>query len=295
MMRAVIDLGTNTFNLLIAKVTESHFEVVETQREAVMLGMGGINRGIITEAAIQRAVTAIGHFKEVCDGYQIAHVRCIGTSALREARNTQELIDKVERTFGYTIEVVSGEREAELIYLGTRIVHGFEEPAVIMDIGGGSTEFIKANKAGAQEIISLDIGVSRIYQALNEPKGFNHELERKIYDFLNTEEAGQLTNFKCPVLIGSSGSFETFYEMLLEQDFDHRGEVFEMSKSELLPILEWTIHSTYEERLSNQWITPIRKEMLPIAAIKVKWTIEKIGAETILISPYSLKEGALMV
>ncbi len=295
MMHAVIDLGTNTFNLLIATVANGRMQIVETQREAVMLGMGGINQGIITEEAIHRAVGAIGRFKERCDAREVIGVKCIGTSALREARNTGELITKVHEAFGYEIEVVSGKREAELIYHGTKIVHSFDEPAVIMDIGGGSTEFIKADKTGSLDIISLDIGVSRIYQALNEPKGFNHALEQRIYTFLNNEEAGQLGNFKCPVLIGSSGSFETFYEMLMEHDFDHSGEVFEMSKADLMPILEWTIHSTYEERLSNKWITPIRKEMLPIAAIKVKWTIEKIGAEKVLISPYSLKEGALMI
>lgn len=294
-MRAVIDLGTNTFNLLIAEVTENTFKIVETQREAVLLGMGGINHGFITDEAIQRALAAIGHFKQRCEEYGVSDVRCIGTSALREARNTNDLIQMVQSSFGYTIEVISGQREAELIYNGTKIVHSFDQTAVIMDIGGGSTEFIKADSEGAQEIISLDIGVSRIYQSLNEPKDFNHELERKIYSFLDDQEAGKLQPFHCPVLIGSSGSFETFYEMLLEQEFDHCGEVFEMTKAELLPILEWTIHSTYQNRLSNKWITAMRKEMLPIAAIKVKWTIEKIGAEKILISPYSLKEGALMV
>ncbi len=146
----MIDLGTNTFNLLIADVQEGAFTVVLSTKEAVLLGMGGINDAKITQEAIDRAMKAFERFVQLCDAFEVerSQVVAIGTSALRDATNAAELLDKVRSEHRISIEIVSGIREAELIYKGVKWTDPFDEPAIIMDIGGGSTEFISADKEG---------------------------------------------------------------------------------------------------------------------------------------------------
>ncbi|MFN9115059.1 MAG: exopolyphosphatase, partial [Bacteroidota bacterium] len=166
MRKAVIDLGTNTFNLLVADLNDGSFTIIHSEKDGVALGMGGINQGFLSEDAFQRGIGALRHFKQKCEELAVTSIRALGTSALRSASNSAEFIAEAHN-LGINIEIVNGLREAELIYHGVRWSYDFREPGVIMDIGGGSTEFIFADRNGIQDMTSLDVGVSRIYQHFN--------------------------------------------------------------------------------------------------------------------------------
>ena len=293
MIRAIIDLGTNTFNLLIAEVSERDFKLLYNSREAVMLGMGGINEGFISDDAMERAIDAIGRFAITASEFDVDEIVCFGTSALRGARNAKDLVEQSKSLYGIDVNIISGEEEANLIYKGTKLVYPFEDEGVIMDIGGGSTEFIKANKAGVQHMLSLNIGVSRIYQQLGKPKEFSDLQMNQVFKFVEDEVGTLMHSFKSDVLVGSSGSFETLYELIYESDFTSESSVHQLPMEELIPLLEKVIKSTYEERLNNPWISPVRKTMLPIAAAKVLWIIKHLDVQKVYVSPFSLKEGAL--
>ena len=165
--KAIIDLGTNTFNLLIADVGNGGFQLVHSEKEGVALGMGGINDNFITPDAVNRAIASLIHSLNVCKQYRVEKLIAIGTSAIRDASNAQAFIDEVQKQTGLQIQVVSGIQEAELIYQGVKWSYSFNESATIMDIGGGSTEFVFATKNGICDLVSLNIGVSRIYQYFN--------------------------------------------------------------------------------------------------------------------------------
>lgn len=292
--RAVIDLGTNTFNLLVADIKSDRIAVVHTERIPVMIGMGGINKGFISEDAMSRAKQALRIYCDECRKLGVQHILGFGTSAIRDAKNRSELIDFANQELGLTIRAISGEQEADLIFKGVSWVHDFSiDPAVIMDIGGGSTEFIEADKDGINSLKSLNIGVSRIFQELGKPAEFDKNEIRQVYDFLDqyTEELAEL---KGPgIMIGASGTFETFFEMIFEMPYGNPETTIELPIEKLKEVLQWSIHSSYKERLDHPWVTDIRKSMLPIAAIKVHWAIETLNATKVLVSPYSLKEGAL--
>ena len=164
MIKAVIDLGTNTFNILIARIEDNFFEILWSGKEGVSLGMGGINEKIIAPDAFQRGLETMERFKQFCDDWKVVQINAIGTSALRDAVNSLDFIEKVKKLTGIEIKIISGEIEAELIYKGVNLTYKFKEPAMIMDIGGGSTEFIFADENGIFDLISLNIGVSRMYQ-----------------------------------------------------------------------------------------------------------------------------------
>ena len=141
---AVIDLGTNTFHILIAEVTEPHnYRIVHRLRIPVMIGKGGINQGLITEEGQERALAALQQFAALIRQYEVQQVRATATSAFRNARNGKALVQRIREETGIRIEVIDGMQEAEYIFGGVQEALSLDhEPILIMDIGGGSVEFI---------------------------------------------------------------------------------------------------------------------------------------------------------
>ena len=181
MKKAVIDLGTNTFNLLIGSVFGDKLEIIYCEKEAVLLGMNGINNGSIAEDAWMRAMQTLFRFKKRCEKQNVDEIIGFGTSALRGAKNGELFVKEVYENIGIRIHIISGSQEAQLIYRGVRWLFDFKQAATIMDIGGGSTEFIAANAGGIVEAQSFDIGVSRLYQNLNK----RNNLTANDFKFIN--------------------------------------------------------------------------------------------------------------
>jgi exopolyphosphatase/guanosine-5'-triphosphate,3'-diphosphate pyrophosphatase len=290
---AVIDLGTNTFNLLIAEISHSDFEVIHSEKEGVALGMGGINLNFITEDAFQRGLNCLIHFKKICSKHQVEKIRAIGTSALRDAKNNSDFLKHVYTQTGIEIEIVSGEKEAELIYKGVSWFFPFNEKAVIMDIGGGSTEFIFADKTGVLAKKSFNIGVSRIFQEFKFSDPYSSEDILKVERFLDHEISDFFDKQNCKILIGATGCFETFYEMIHKTEFLEKKKALVFPEKELEEIISWVIHSTQIERDEHPYIIPIRRKMAPIAAIKTNWVRKKLAITRNFITPCALKEGVL--
>jgi len=184
MRKAVIDLGTNTFNLLIGEINNDRLVVIWCEKEPVLLGMGGINEGRIAPDAYVRAMSTLMRFKEKCELYEVTQLLGFGTSALREASNGMQLISEAKERFGISIEIISGDEEAELIYEGVKWLYDFSDPAIIMDIGGGSTEFIIASADGVKNSASFNIGVSRIYQNLGNVEEYTSQNFETIHNYL---------------------------------------------------------------------------------------------------------------
>ncbi|WP_343631848.1 hypothetical protein [Fluviicola sp.] len=290
---AVIDLGTNTFNLLIADVHSAGFDIVHSSKEGVALGMGGINEGLISPEAMERAARAFEKFKGICDQFQVETVTGIGTSAVRDASNKDEFIREITKGFDVNIEIVDGLEEAKLIYQGVSWSYQFDKSSLIMDIGGGSTEFIRIEKEKELEFISANIGVSRAVQLFPLEDPLSRENRQELISWFEANSKELKSFDPCEVLVGASGSFETFYEMVYEQEFPKSLVNIRISRGELMDTLDWIISSTSEERENHPFIIPIRRRMAPVAALKTKWIIEKFGIKEVVISPYSLKEGVL--
>jgi exopolyphosphatase/guanosine-5'-triphosphate,3'-diphosphate pyrophosphatase len=294
-MRALIDLGTNTFNLMIADIDSAgNFHVIHSEKEGVALGMGGIHEKRLTDEAMDRAVNCLIRYKKHCQKLGITFIRAIGTSAIRDAHNRDVFIQRVLLETGIQIDVITGLEEAQFIYQGVHQTMKFGNPALIMDIGGGSTEFILADDQGIVSMESFDIGVSRIYQqfAFSDPLSVSdiHALE----GYLETACGDFLRQLNTEVLIGASGSFETFFELMHEKPFQAKGRAVEVDSGHFENMLAEIIASSQLERDQNPHIIAIRKRMAPIAAVKTRWVMKQVNIKHIFISPYSLKEGALL-
>jgi len=161
---AIIDLGTNTFNLLIADKDENgNFSTVFKNKIPVKLGEGGIDKGLIAPKPYQRGVKALENHIKTINEYKVDKHRAFATSAIRSTSNGHLFVKEVDELLGLKIEVIDGSKEAELIYYGVKEAVPFEETFdLIIDIGGGSTEFIIANNKGISWAKSYQLGVSRL-------------------------------------------------------------------------------------------------------------------------------------
>ncbi len=146
---AVIDCGTNTFHLLICEKEGNTIYPYFRDKVHVKIGEGGIEQKIITSAAFARALKALDYFKTALEKFQVEKVYATATSAIRNASNGPELVSAIKSATGIDVQIISGEKEAHLIYKGVSLAHTLgPERALIVDIGGGSVECIIADNMG---------------------------------------------------------------------------------------------------------------------------------------------------
>lgn len=160
---AAIDLGTNSFHLLIAKTINStgKIKIIQRSRERVQLGSGFTAEGNLDQNALNRASHCLHNFKKHLDAANVTQVKAVGTSALRDANNQKEFLACAEQALGQSIEIISGEEEARLIYLGVLSSFEFDQERLVIDIGGGSTELIAGFGTHIHALTSLNIGCLR--------------------------------------------------------------------------------------------------------------------------------------
>ena len=156
---AAVDLGSNSFRLQVSRVVDEQIYAVDSLREPVRLAAGLQPSGELDEAAQERAVAALKQFAQRLQGFAPDAVRAVGTNTLRAARNAAQVLPRFEAALGFPIEIVAGREEARLIYIG--VAHGLapsKENRLVVDIGGGSTEFIIGNGLTPRLTESLYMG-----------------------------------------------------------------------------------------------------------------------------------------
>lgn len=298
---AVMDLGTNTFHLLIAEGNASNYKALVHEHDPVKLGEGGINKGIIEPSPYQRGIEAMQKFKASIDQHQVTNVRAIATSALRNASNGQQFIDEVAAKTGINIELIDGEQEADFIYRGVRLAGGMSgQTTLIMDIGGGSVEFILGNEHSILWKQSFEIGAARLMDKFHRadpiPKDSIIALNAYMEEQLPTLVA-VTTKYPVSTLIGSSGAFETFAELIEAgskgKGFDLGLKNYNFELNDLLALTKKLVLSSHNERKGTPGIIPIRVDMIVVASLITYYVIKRLNIAQVRMSTYSLKEGVL--
>lgn len=299
---AILDFGTNTFNLLIANTEDSgKVEYIHDSKEPVKLGEGGIVYSYITPEAMERGMTALDKHYERIKKYGAEKIYGFATSAVREAKNGKEFLNKVHARFDLYVNVIPGDREAELIYKGVRQSYKIEDDKVlILDIGGGSNEFIVADKVKIYWKESFRLGMARMLEQFKPEDPISskkvHEIERYI-DHELTTLFDAVNKYNPDILVGASGSFETFYALLAKlkpKNYSLKKSLNkEISIDDFRMLYNILIKSTLEERKKMKGMEPVRIEMIVLAAIFVNFTITKCNIKRIIFSEYALKEGII--
>jgi exopolyphosphatase/guanosine-5'-triphosphate,3'-diphosphate pyrophosphatase len=297
---AIIDLGTNTFHLMIAEKHEPHFHVLSRERIAVQIGMGGINERIITQAGIQRAIRAMKHFKSVMDEADVVNVIAFGTSALRNAKNGEEVATVLTKESGIPIKIISGEEEAGYIYRGVRAaVPMKQDVSLIVDVGGGSVEFIIANDDDVFWKRSFEIGAQRLLERFQKHDPIHTDEIEAVSEYLTQALEplmGELTKHNPTVMIGSSGTFDTLSEIYCKQTGFPYSESFPET-----PLTKESFYQTFDalkqknraQRLQMPGMIEMRVDMIVVACCLIDFLLKKHAFQVIRVSTYSLKEGVL--
>ncbi len=301
MRLAIIDMGTNTFNLLIAEVLENNnYQIIHKDKAGVKLGKGGINNQIITPEAFKRGISAIEKHLRTIQQFSCDKIYATATSGVRSAENGQEFVEKLEEKFGITIQVISGDTEAELIYRGVKQAVKFNsENVLILDIGGGSNEFIIANSSGLIWKQSFQLGMARLLDMFNPSDPITLEEIKDVEYFIdaNLEELYRVFNkYKPQQLIGCSGTFDSFREMILAKNGGIPEEV-KKKNSYPINIKDYEqlhidlIKSTLEQRKKMEGLELVRVEMIVLASIFVNFIIRKLNIKSLTQSAFAIKEG----
>jgi len=294
---AILDLGTNTFNLLIAEKDEQGKPVFIFSNELpVEIGKGGIHKKEITPEAIRRAVKALHTHRQKMSAYDIDEYYAFATSAVRDAANGRDFIRKMRIETGIEIKILSGDEEATWIYEGVKYASVLDnEPSLIMDIGGGSTEFIIANKREIFWKKSYPLGVSRLYEIFQpaDPLILKKEEVEKYISTVLTDLFKAAEEYKPMILIGSSGSFDSFAEMIIYRisSADKAVNGYEYPLGEFQKLYNDLIISTVEERLLMPGLIQMRAPMFAYSAVLTDITLQSLGIKKMSLSRYAMKEG----
>ncbi len=302
MRTGIIDLGTNTFHLLIAEIGKNQtWTKVLQKRITVKLGKGGIGKNIISTESYKRGIRAIAAFREFLDEYNVQNVHTFGTAALRTASNGSKFLQEVEKSFNIKIKLIAGDDEARLIYLGVKqAVSLNKHPALIMDIGGGSIEFIIASDTNMKWRKSFKLGAALLLEKFN-PSDPMSKRDVNIIKNYASEQLSELfvkcRQYKPSLLIGSAGSFETFSSMIRNRfpgSGSHYGKTeHNISIPNFQKLFEVLIKSNAEERRKMKGLSRMRVDMIVIAAILTKLVVDTVKPDHMKLSTFALKEGAL--
>lgn len=297
---AIIDLGTNTFHLLIAEQTEERYKFIYRERLAVRLGQRGINQGIIQPDAIDRAVRALSSFKTTIDQHDVIKVFAFGTSALRNAKNVDEVVRSFKDKAGIDVTIISGDHEAELIFYGVRsgLALG-KDYSLVMDIGGGSVEFIIGNDTEIVWKQSFEIGAQRLLEMFHR----TDPIEESELDELNQYFLQQLPSliealhqWLPNTLIGSSGTFDTLSDIYcIKHGIYKKEESIEtpLTIEGFYEILEELLVKNRSERMMMPGMIEMRVDMIVVASCLINYLLEQYAFKNIRVSTYALKEGIL--
>jgi exopolyphosphatase / guanosine-5'-triphosphate,3'-diphosphate pyrophosphatase len=294
---AVIDLGTNTFNLLIAEHGQ-RLHVLHTEEVGVFLGQDGIEDGRIADAAMQRGWQALQALSAQARAWNAERIIGIGTSALRNARNASVFIDRAQSEYGVGVTVIQGDEEAGLILEGARQAVTFgAKPMLVMDIGGGSIEFILATDKALMWKRSFELGVTRLRERFipNDPITLEEHLRIATHLDARLEPLWSMMDRHWPrTLVGCAGSFDTLAAMV--QSGSHaptsgEGDPLLIPVSDFDAIKERLMSMPRDQRAREPGLPEFRVDTITLALI----TIERVllhGIERIAWSPFALKEGA---
>ncbi len=297
---AVIDLGTNTFNLLIARCNRKGLDILYSNKIPVKLGDREINKGSIHHLAYRRGINAVREFHGIIQQFQVAKVKAFGTSAFRTAKNGELFIEEVKAKFNIQIEILSGDQEAQYIYFGVcQTLDKIRGKYLVLDIGGGSNEFIIADSHDMYWRKSYNLGIARLLQKFvpedpiieKQIRELEHYFEESLHELVDKAK-----EFGIDTLVGASGSFETLVSILYKTE--GITQIAKTPDSSHIPLdkfyalYEKLICSTLSERMKMKGIEPMRAEMIVIAVLFIKFIVEKLNIKNIIQSNFSLKEGA---
>lgn len=290
---AAIDLGSNSFHMVVAQELQGEIRTLEKRGQKVQLAAGLDARGHLSEEAQQRGLDCLREFAQRIQGMNPERVSVLATNALRAARNRQEFIERAEAILGYPIEVIAGREEARLIYLG--VAHTMSDDAgkrLVVDIGGGSTEFIIGAKFEPKALESLHMGcvsfTKRFFAKGKITKAnFKEAVSAAKQELLNIEADYKKLGWKNAV--GSSGTIRAAEQAVVENGWSTEG----LTLDGLTKLRQRMMEFDHIDEVSLPGVKPERAQVFIGGLAILTAVFETFDLDTMTYSDGALREGAL--
>ena len=293
---AAIDVGSNAMRIVLAAVdADRTIEILEVIREPVRLGEDVFTSGMIGDATIDTAVGAFGRFRTAIDRHGARWTRAVATSAMREAMNRDILVDRITQISGIEVEVIGAEEEARLIHMAVSAKVPLKNHlALLVDIGGGSTELTLATEEGILSTASFTMGSMRLLRTLGDYRKDEraaHQLIREYVEATTQRIRREIGSRQVDLCIGTGGNVEVLGELrkeILDKDRDAS-----LSTAELERILKRLLALDYGERVQQLHLRPDRADVIVPAAIILRKILQVAGVDEVVIPRVGLKDGLL--
>lgn len=300
---AALDLGTNSFHLIVARVSEAGgIEVLTRHKETVRLGHGGGDMKVLEPEAIERGIAALQRMRRIAESAG-APLRAVATSAVREADNAQVFIDRARTDAAVEVEVISGVEEARLIHLGVlQAVPVFDRRLVLCDIGGGSTEILVGERGEVLTARSFKLGAVRLTDRFFPGGRVEPAAVKACRAYVRSTLAvfeREVERFGFEVAVGSSGTIEAVARLV--QQRRHAGPAlrtyncFEFTAAELSEAVALLGKArTPADRREIPGVEPERADIIVAGALVLEGVHAAFGIETMTVSENALREGVLL-
>jgi len=290
---AAIDLGSNSFHLVVARQEQHALTVIDRERDMVRLSAGLDKQNLLTRLASERALACLARFGERLRGLKPDNVRVVGTNALRKAKNSRQFIARAEKALGFSIEIISGVEEARLVYLGAlQTLQGDRGRRMVIDIGGGSTEIIVGDKSEAIFLESFYMGCVSSSERFFKHGVYNKKRMRRAILKAQLELEPQIETLKslrAQDVIGTSGTARAINNVLRENNWSETG----ITRAGLDRLVEEIVKAGKVKKLKISGLSEERRPVFAGGVAVMTAIFNALDLDFMRISEGSLREGVL--
>nr|WP_295605059.1 Ppx/GppA phosphatase family protein [uncultured Terrisporobacter sp.] len=295
-----IDIGTNSMRLLIADYKNNKIENRKKYINITRIGQGVDDKGYITEEALERNLNALKEFADKCIEEKCEKVYCMGTSALRDSKNGQDFVNRAKELTNIDVKIICGEEESNLGFMGVLEGAGGDKSnyILVLDIGGGSTEFIVGNEDGIKFCKSENVGALRMTEKFITTDPISDEEFNKMSDFIEETISSTLDKIKgmhVSKLVGIGGAITSLSAMNQQLEVYSMEKVHNsvVTKKDLEKILQNLKKMTLSDKKTIKGLQPKRADIITAGVKILHIVMEKLEIEKIMISEYDNLEGLI--
>jgi exopolyphosphatase/guanosine-5'-triphosphate,3'-diphosphate pyrophosphatase len=301
MRLAGVDIGTLTCRLLIADIaTSGLLTELRSERRILRLGEGVDQTGQLSAAAMDRVIQCLREWRELIDASHVDATAIVATSAVRDAVNRDEFLDRVKHEAGFEVELISGEEEARRTMLGIRSGIPHEVIDVLaLDIGGGSTEFILDRRGQKPVVHSIDVGVVRLCERLlhHDPPTDDEVHQAREWVARETKVAvADMGNYQTATFVGTAGTITSLAAMAQKLSTYEPARIhnYQLQLTTIQELEQTLLSRKKSDRAGLPGLEKGREEVIAAGAIIIRTIMETLGVSTVLVSDFGLREGVVI-
>lgn len=292
---AVIDIGSNAIRMLLAEKQPGSLRIIKKFRFPIRLGADVFASGQISGKNLKESARTFKKFKNLADDLNVHYLRAVGTSALREAKNSKAFLELIRRKSGIKIEIIDGTEEAKLIYQAVRHeVHLENQTALLIDVGGGSVELTLSENAKLTATHSFPFGTVRTLQKMKKQNWSESQLNiligqylESLTHFIQTQAPSRNFDFA----VGTGGNLESLIK--LKTQLLNSPQTNTLSLNELQLIIAKLSSMSYNQRVEKLKLRPDRADVILPAAMVVQAVLRQAKIDRLVIPQVGLKDGLL--